>query len=118
MFRAIPLPPDVFDEESGACRVYGLLLNMSMPNAPIWNWCRTTAWNHVKECMRLAGVCGKRASPKALRHAFAVGALEAEIPITLVGRWLGHARLTTTEIYTNVVGREEQMIAKRLWDTF
>lgn len=118
MFRAIPLPPDIFDGRERGDRICGLRLDTLSPEVPIWDWCRTTAWNHVKECMQLAGIRGKRASPKALRHAFAVSALEADIPITLVGRWLGHARLTTTEIYANVVGREEQRIAQRLWDSF
>ena len=118
VFRGIPLPPVAFDEQEGERRVCGLRLDPLVADVPIWSWCRTTAWNHVKGRMRLAGIRGKRASPKALRHAFAVGALEADVPITLVGRWLGHARLATTEIYTNVVGREEREIAKRLWEDF
>ena len=29
--------------------------------------------------------------------------------------WLGHAQLTTTAIYANAVGEEEQSIAARMW---
>ena len=33
----------------------------------------------------------------------------------LVQKWLGHAQLTTTAIYANPVGEEEQSIAARMW---
>jgi len=32
-----------------------------------------------------------------------------------VQKWLGHAQLTTTAIYANAVGDEEQDIASRMW---
>ena len=31
------------------------------------------------------------------------------------GRFVQHAQLTTTTIYANVVGEEEQSIAARIW---
>jgi integrase len=36
-------------------------------------------------------------------------------PLNLVQKWLGHAQLTTTAIYANAVGEEEQSIATRMW---
>jgi hypothetical protein len=30
-------------------------------------------------------------------------------------KWLGHAQLTTTALYANAVGEEEQEIAARMW---
>lgn len=68
--------------------------------------------------MEKAGISGSQASPKGLRHAFAVAALQSGVPINFVRKWLGHARLTTTEIYADAVGEEEQKIADRLWGTF
>ena len=68
--------------------------------------------------MAVALVDGPRATPKGLRHAFAVAALQAGVPINLVRKWLGHARLSTTEIYANAVGDEEREIASRFWRAF
>jgi site-specific recombinase XerD len=65
--------------------------------------------------MSLAGIAGSQVSPKALRHGFAVGALNAKVPVTLVQKWLGHSRLSTTAIYVNAVGDEERAIANRYW---
>ena len=50
-----------------------------------------------------------------LRHGFGVAAVSAGIPLNLVQKWLGHAQLTTTAIYANAVGEEEQSIAARMW---
>ncbi len=37
------------------------------------------------------------------------------VPITLVKRWMGHARLQTTEIYLDVIGPEERNLARKMW---
>nr|WP_315899324.1 tyrosine-type recombinase/integrase [Gluconacetobacter diazotrophicus] len=67
-------------------------------------------------CRHAGGrVSGPAASPKGLRHAFGVAAVTNAIPLNLVQKWLGHAQLTTTAIYANAVGAEEQDIARRMW---
>jgi integrase/recombinase XerD len=81
----------------------------------IWPWGRTTAWKHIKQCMRQAQINGPSACPRGLRHSFGVGALQSGVPISLVKRWLGHARLTTTETYSQATGSEEIELAARHW---
>ena len=44
-----------------------------------------------------------------------MAAVAAGIPLNLVQKWLGHAQFTTTAIYANAVGAEEQDIARRMW---
>jgi len=62
-----------------------------------------------------AGIAGPQASPKGLRHGFGVAAVQAGIPLNMVQKWLGHAQLSTTAIYADAVGAEEQEIAERMW---
>src|SRR5579863_1985848 len=82
----------------------------------LWPWSRTTAWKHVKKVMQEADIPPFCATPKALRHAFGVvGVSEAEVPLNMMQKWLGHARIETTAIYTNAVGPEERAIARRMW---
>ena len=81
----------------------------------LWNWSRTTAWSRVKSVMDEAQICGTHASPKGLRHGFAVHAVQSNVPLHMVQRWLGHAALSTTVIYADVVGAEEYAIAERMW---
>jgi hypothetical protein len=58
---------------------------------------------------------GGCASPKGLRHAFGVRAIQSGAPLNLVQRWLGHADMKTTAIYTSAVGPEERAIAAMTW---
>ena len=82
----------------------------------LWPWSRTTAWKCVKDIMQKSNVPSFCAMPKALRHGFGVaGITEASIPLNMMQKWLGHARIDTTAIYTNAVGPEERAIAMRMW---
>jgi site-specific recombinase XerD len=113
--REVPLPEDLlaaldreFDlagSQKFACRV----------NRRLWGFSRCTAWRLVKQLMARAGVHGLPACPRGLRHGFGVACVQAGIPITLLQRWMGHARLETTAIYTNVCGPEEREIARKFW---
>lgn len=118
IFRAIPLPVPLLDELEQVHQLARLRDSVDLSRHRIWPWCRAFAWRRIKEAMVVAGVHGPQATPKGLRHAFAVTALQGGVPITMVKRWLGHARLSTTEIYANAVGPEEQAIADLLWKTF
>ena len=68
--------------------------------------------------MANAGLAGPQASPKGLRHSFGVCALQNRAPINMVRKWLGHARISTTAIYTDAIGEEERDLAKPFWGTF
>ncbi|MEJ8574169.1 tyrosine-type recombinase/integrase [Microbaculum marinum] len=81
----------------------------------IWPLSRTWSWTLVKRVMAQADITGIQATPKGLRHGFAIHAVECGIPLTLVQKWLGHAQLSTTAIYANAVGPEERRIAARMW---
>lgn len=54
-------------------------------------------------------------TPKGLRHSFGIHAIRSGVPLNLVQRWLGHASMTTTAVYLDVLGEEEREIAARLW---
>ena len=81
----------------------------------IWPLSRTWSWTLVKRVMAQAGIAGIHATPKGLRHGFAIHAVECGVPLTLVQKWLGHAQLSTTAIYANAMGPEERRIASRMW---
>ena len=55
------------------------------------------------------------ACPKAFRHGFGTGGVQAGIPVTLLQRWLGHARLASTAVYTDVAGPEEMQLIQHYW---
>jgi len=103
-----------------SCELLSLLqkthaLDHLPPGERLWTWHRMTAHRRVKEVMEIADVTGPHATAKGLRHGFAVAALERGIPLNLLQKWLGHARLTTTAIYGDAVGAEERKMAEKLW---
>ena len=115
IFRAVPVPATILSDLHAVHALNAAQQDPRRLDARLWPWCRTTAWKRVKEVMDAAHITGTQASPKGLRHGFAVGALVAGIPDTTVMRWLGHARLETTMIYTDAIGAEATTIAKRMW---
>ena len=112
--REVPIPPELMRSLD---RRFSLRRRQQDGAEPrrLWEFCRMTAWRIIKRVMRLAQVSGPQASPRGLRHSFGVLSLQSGVPLTLVQRWMGHARLSTTAIYLDVSGPEELAFASKFW---
>lgn len=111
VIREVPVPLELLDVITA---VHGI--ESMDPDARLWTLGRSRAWQLVKQIMKAARITpGVHATPKGLRHGFGLHALRSGVPINLVKRWLGHARLETTEIYLQAIGTEEREIAARMW---
>jgi integrase len=117
VIREVPIPPPLMARLD---RCFALRRVQSCGTVPsrLWPWCRVTAWRLVRKVMRLAQVTGCRACPRGLRHGFGIGTLQSGVPLNLVQRWLGHARMETTAIYAAACGPEELAFARQFWRAF
>lgn len=108
--REVPVPADLLNILSA-----DIFIREQTPQR-LWTLSRSRSWQLVKDVMRLAGISpGIHATPKGLRHGFGLHAVRSGVPLNLVQRWLGHARLETTAIYLQAMGVEEREIAARMW---
>ena len=109
--REVPVPPWLLDR-----LVAHSVTQTDESDCRLWPLSRSRAWTLVKSVMDEAQIlAGVHATPKGLRHGYGLHAIRSRVPINLVQRWLGHARLSTTALYLQAMGEEEREIASRMW---
>jgi integrase/recombinase XerD len=73
---------------------------------------RQAAWTVVKRAARDAGL-GDRVTPHTLRHSFASHLLEGGADLRIVQELLGHASISTTQLYTHLSGERIREVYAR-----
>ncbi len=82
------------------------LTKRGTPFAPV------TMWLRIKRRARLAGI-ERNLTPHMLRHSFATHLLEHGSDLRVIQELLGHANISTTEVYTHVAGNRLREVHRR-----
>ena len=102
--RVIPLHPQLsewlHEWLSGSVDGYVFLSQQGNPIST------RTLNNIVRKYAKRAGIPAELAHPHTFRHTFAVQCLKAGMNLRTVQKMLGHASLTTTQIYLDVTGED------------
>jgi integrase/recombinase XerD len=70
------------------------------------------AWRVVRRAATRAGIT-RHVSPHTLRHSFATHLLEGGADLRVVQELLGHASITTTQLYTHLSGARIRQVYER-----
>ena len=73
---------------------------------------RMSAWRELRRAAVTAGVTG-HVTPHTLRHSFATHLLEGGADLRVVQELLGHASITTTQLYTHLTGERIKQVYAR-----
>ncbi|WP_204325221.1 hypothetical protein, partial [Stenotrophomonas maltophilia] len=68
--REVPIPPALTRSIAKEFSAEFARLDPEQRVARLWTMSRTTAWRITKRAMQMAGVSGRAATPRGLRHGF------------------------------------------------
>jgi integrase/recombinase XerD len=73
---------------------------------------RMSAWRLIRRAALKGGISG-HVTPHTLRHSFATHMLEGGADLRVVQELLGHASITTTQLYTHLTGERIRQVYAR-----
>ncbi len=116
-YRTVPVPSILIEQLDLVFHLRKLHKSGKNLDNLLWPMSRPTAYRLVKRVMDRAGISGKQATGKGLRHGFGVAMVTAEkpLPIHVLSKLMGHSSTDVTEVYLQMVGDEQRNLVMDAW---
>ena len=117
-YRTVPVLPAFIERLDLVFDVRAQQKRGNALDQPLWHMSRPTAYRLVKRVMDRAGIKGKQATGKGLRHGFGVAMMTGKKPLALnlLSQIMGHSDTKITEIYLQFVGEEKHSMVMDAWE--
>lgn len=81
----------------------------------LWPVSTRMANNYVATVMQAAGIAGKKASSRGLRHSMGVMLALEKVPVSVIRKVLGHAAIKNTLIYLDIIEDDRRDLVAQIW---
>ena len=81
----------------------------------LWPVSDRMARNYVTTVMEAAGLSGKKATSRGLRHSMGVMLALEKVPINVIKKVLGHAAIKNTMIYLDIIQEDRRDLVTQIW---
>jgi integrase len=113
-YRAIELPEDYLADLESQYSAKSRKGKASGKN-PLWDFTDRTAQTYVKKAMKAAGITGKKASSRGLRHSMGVMLALEKVPMNVIADILGHKAVRNSMIYMQIAGEDRRELVSSIW---
>ena len=101
IYRTVPIRPELSGKIAAYC-----MNNNIQPAERLFPISRIRVYQILQRAGEKAGIEKDRRHPHVFRHGFAVNAVLSGVPPLVLRRWLGHASIDSTLIYTEVLAQD------------
>ena len=109
VYRTVPIRPQLAGKIAGYC-----MNERIKPQEKLFPLTRVRVYQIIQEAGKKAGIDKDRRHPHVFRHGFAVNAVLSGVPPLVLRRWLGHASMDTTLVYTEVLAQDTKAYLERM----
>ncbi len=109
LYRTVSITSELAGKIAAYCMNNGIQLKQRL--FPI---SRIRVYQILQDAGKKAGIEKGRRHSHVLRHGFAVNAVLSGVPPMILRKWMGHATIDTTLIYTEVLAQDSKEYLKRM----
>ncbi len=115
-YRDNELPESYLYEIQGYyATVRGRRPQKTVASEPLWSVTGRMARNYVAEVMGAAGITGRKATSRGLRHSMGVMLAMERVPVNVIQKVLGHTSVKNTMIYLDILDDERRQLISQVW---